>query len=487
MDEEVEHPAGPGAAPSPDAGTQARLAALHDAARRAADLVRRHPRGTHWLLACDTDADGLCAAAITAQALSRHGHRFTVRADRGKDEAAHRAALEQATQGIVFLDKATSHAALLRREAEATGRPVLILDHHNVDGDAAAAEALAAPSSTFAIVNPRLCGLDGSRDASAATTAAAFALALCADAAWPWTPAALSGAIGDWQQRPTWQGWNLAILEHGRAAGHVRVEQQPRFIGPDLAEAIARFAPAVPGLAGDPAAAWTLLEEEGIDPAADVEQLTREEQARLVSACALRLLAAGRPEDVPRLVGPADHNVRLGTSLRHVFRIVDACGREGQAATGIAYLMGDQAARADALACMARYKQAIVAGLRALRAAPPASMAAVRHAWTQSADYTGMVAGVAMTVMLHDKRLPLCILAKRPDGLVQASTRGTEEQVKAGMDLGRACQEAARAVGREGGGHPVAAGAVVAYADAERFLAALDAALARQGFLGAAP
>jgi len=105
-------------------------------------------------------------------------------------------------------------------------------------------------------------------------------------------------------------------------------------------------------------------------------------------------------------------------------------------------------------------------------------------AWTRNADHTGMVAGIGMTHIV-DAHRPLCVLATRPDGLVQVSTRGTHEQVAAGMDLGAACSVAARAVGCEGGGHPVAAGAVVPAQRVDDFVAALDAELARQGFLAA--
>ncbi|MES2154814.1 MAG: DHHA1 domain-containing protein [bacterium] len=457
------------------AGARPDTSSLREAAMRAAVLIKGRPRGTHWLLACDTDADGLCAAAVTARALLRIGHRFTARPSRAKDEAAYRAALAEPFQGIILLDKGTSHAALLAAAAT-PDRPVLVVDHHNPHG-------LTPDAPGFAMVNPRMCGLDGSRDASGATTAVALALALCGDEAWGWASVGLSGAIGDWQQRPSWQGWNLEILERCRADGTVAPVVQPRFIGADLAEAMARFRPPIPGLHGNPQAAWQAVQAEGLNPTADVEDLNPEEQARLVSMCALRLLGAGEREAVARLVAPTDHNVRLGTSLRHVFRIVDACGREGEPTTGIAYLMGDPSAKAEAMACLRRYKVALVAGLRVLREKGLDLRRAVGVAWTERADYTGMVAGVAMTVMLEDRVRPIAVLAKRPDGLVQVSTRGTEEQVRAGLDLGRACQLAAAAVGKEGGGHPVAAGAVIGSADVEAFLGALDAALVAQGFV----
>ncbi|MHB1261469.1 MAG: DHHA1 domain-containing protein [Thermoplasmatota archaeon] len=454
------------------------LSEFQESAARAAALVRSRPVGTRWFLACDTDADGLCAAAVTAAALLKVGHRITVRASRDKTAAAYEAMAHEDCDGYVVLDKGTSHLKQLAAVARATGRPVLVVDHHNVTED--------NPDlpPTMAMLNPRASGLDGSRDASAATTAVALAVALCGDAAYAWGPIGLSGAIGDWQHMGGWKGWNLAVLERSQALGHVKTVVQPAFIAVTLAEAIARFRPALPGLHGDPVASAAFLRSLGLDTEAEVEDLTPEQQTRLVSACTLRLLAAGDDgSKAAQLVLPTEHSVRLGTSLRHAFRIVDACGRMGQTGTGVAFLLGDKSARADATACFVQYRQALATGVRRLRDEGTKPLRAVQIAWTDDPAYTGMVAGIGMTHILRDRRRPVAVLAPRPDGQVQASTRGLEEQVAAGMDLGRACSAAAEHVGSEGGGHPIAAGAVIPAAKAEAFVSALDDALVRQGFL----
>jgi single-stranded-DNA-specific exonuclease len=262
---------------------------------------------------------------------------------------------------------------------------------------------------------------------------------------------------------------------------------QPAFIAVTLAEAVARFTPAIPGLHGDPAAAARLIDQLGLDPDSEVEDLRPEQQARLVSACALRILEGGGSDaDVARLTLATEHDARLGTSLRHVFRIVDACGRSGAAGTGIAFLLGDKAARAEALSCFTAYRTALAAGVRRLRDEGTQVRRALQVAWTDDAAYTGMVAGIGMTHVVRDRSRPVAILAPRGDGQVQASTRGLDEHVASGLDLGRAVHAAAAAVGSEGGGHPVAAGAVLPAAQVDRFLGALDDALAGQGFLEAA-
>jgi hypothetical protein len=441
---------------------------FQQAAARAAAVVRSLPRGSHWLLACDNDADGLCAAAVTAQALLRTGHRFTIRASRDKTEAHTRALFAEPWDGLVLLDKGTSHLALLASLAQPS-RPILVVDHHNLPQERPAGVTL---------LNPRAEGLDGSRDASGATTAVALALALCGEPALAWGPTGLAGAVGDWQHMGGWQGWNLEVLQRCRAAGHLRQVWMPPLLGLGLAESLA-YRRQVPGT-DTPAAARRLLEAAGVDPDLEVDELDEEGRTRLVSALAAAHLAAGaKPPPPDQLVVPVDFSARLGRSLRQVFRVVDACGRGGAAATALAFLMGDPAAAAEAQAMFAAYRAALLEGLQALREGGAEQRTAMQVAWTRTAEHTGMVAGIGMAHVV-DPRLPLVVLGRRADGLVQVSTRGTHAQAAAGLDLGAACSAAARAVGSEGGGHPEAAGAVIPAEAVEPFLAALDAALARQ-------
>lgn len=465
------------------------LAALQDAAALAAEAVRARPG--RWFLACDTDADGLAAAAVTATALRRAGRRFQVRAGRGKATADHEAVLREEADGWVFLDKGTSHLARLARHVQETGRPVVVLDHHNVPDDVPAQPGLVH-------VNPRAVGLDGGRDASSATVAVAFALALGGERNLDLAPVGLSGAIGDWQHRGGWQGWNAELVRRGLASGHITQEPIPRLVGVHLAEAIPRRG--LPGLTTAEGAA-AFLRGLGIDPEAEPEDLDPAARTRLVSALVLRGLAepavagadaraaggtgeardAGGSVAAP-LVEQALWNPRLGTSLRQAFRIADACGRGGHAGTGIAYLLGDPAARAPALERFGAYKRDLHAALEELRRTGTERRAACQVAWTRDPAYTGMVGGLGVTAVLPDASLPLVVLARRGDGLVQVSTRGTVELVAQGLDLGRAVLQAARSVGEEGGGHPVAAGAVVPEGRVPPFLDALDAALQAQGW-----
>lgn len=449
---------------------------LADAAARAADAIRSSPQGARWLLACDDDADGLCAGAVMALALRHAGRRFTVRASRDKSEAAMRAVFGEGADGVVLLDKGTAHLAVLAEQGASSGRtPVVVVDHHNLAGPAPAGVTL---------LNPRAEGLDGSHDASASTTACALALALCGDAAVAWAPTALAGAVGDLQDRGGWSGWNQELAARAIRAGHLDRMPLPNLRG-DLARAVAALQPGIPGLHGDEAAAAGFLESVGIERGDDVEDLPAEKRTRLLSALLLRLLGAGHVADDPTvLLEQVDRHVALGASLRAVAQTADACGREGQPGIGLAYLMGDKGARAEALACRRDLRASLSEAVQALRDAGLERRRAMQVGWTERPAHSGLVANRAIEDGVASSGLATVILARRPDGAIQASTRAPEALVAAGLDLGRACSAAARAAGGEGGGHPSAAGAVVPERHLPTFLDALERELLDQGWLG---
>lgn len=449
---------------------------LQDQARQVAEAIRGSTgkRSPRWFIHCDTDADGITAAAVMAVALRRIGHRYQVRGSREKATDVYEAMFQSDADGYILVDKGTSHLKTLSEGSARTGRPVVVVDHHNiVDGP--------LPEGVV-VCNPRLAGLDGGRDASSSTTAAAVALQM-GQRNLDQAATALCGAIGDWQHMGGWQGWNKTLIDQALEDGHLERRNQPAFIGVTLAHALAHRRPAVPGL-DDVDGARAFLDDIKVDPDAEVEDLDKDAQTRLLSAVTLRCAQAGWNQDAVRalvtdtLVHPA-----LETSLRHVFRLVDACGRQQRISTGIAMLLGDPAARQEAESVFSEYKRILAESLDGLQREGTRRLQALQHHQISDPSYTGMVGGIGITHILEDTSVPACITAPRSDGRLQVSTRGTNEQVAAGMDLGQAVSQAAQAVGAEGGGHPVAAGTVIDPDDLERFLSALDEALKDQGWL----
>jgi single-stranded DNA-specific DHH superfamily exonuclease len=80
---------------------------------------------------------------------------------------------------------------------------------------------------------------------------------------------------------------------------------------------------------------------------------------------------------------------------------------------------------------------------------------------------------------LFDQEKPTLCLASG-DGKVKVSSRGTDYLIARGLDLAVALREAAGALGGNGGGHNIAAGATIPRGQEEKFLALLDVIVGRQ-------
>ncbi len=418
-------------------------------AAKAADALTRG----RWFISTDTDADGLAAAAVISTALARAGTPHTVRASRDKTLDGLRGVLDADADGYVFLDKGTFHAKDLAARCDG---PVVVIDHHNLHPD--------GPGDAI-MVNPRAVGMDGGKDACAATTAVAVALAMHPgnlDLA----PIGLVGAIGDWQHVGGWQGWNKELLASSRAAKYLDERPGLSLPGGPLAGALARLK-----IGLDTKHAATFLSNLDIK-AATADDLDDEAATRLASALVALCIEQG--QDPARLAGNNLIHPRTGGTLRHAFSVADACGRLGDPGLGIAFLMGDPASRTPALARQEEYRTIIHDGLVALHDAPPNRLEHVQWARTRRAAFTGMIAGLAMEHSLPTNDLPLVMVADREDGHLQVSTRGLAPMLDAGLDLGAAVAIAAKVAGGEGGGHPIAAGAVIPADRLETFLQRLD-------------
>lgn len=408
--------------------------------------IRDGPKS--WHLHGDVDADGLSAVTIMREALIGIGKEVSLSVSRDKTAHSYKSVFTTEAEAIIFLDKGSNQAEAFAALGKKHGKWVGVIDHHGVP------EVVA-----INMVNPRLCGLDGSLDASAATTASAVALQL----GLPLEIAVLGlvGAIGDWQHMSGWRGWNKELLERGLAAGVLSKQRQLRLVGLSVAEALDRS-----GWIDEPGKEF--LEEHGLPLVGDVDSLGPHE------ATLRKALKAVGASDV-------DHNVVVhhGMDLRRIFRVIDACGREGHPQVGMDFLL-DRIP--DAEAYFDHYAEAIGDNLERLAEVGTRKLRAVQHFHAAGAAYTGMVGGIAMTHALQDKSVPICVTANFGDQL-QVSTRGNQAMIEAGMNLGEAIAAAAAEVESEGGGHTIAAGAVIPNAALEEFLQALDEALFHQGWM----
>lgn len=91
----------------------------------------------------------------------------------------------------------------------------------------------------------------------------------------------------------------------------------------------------------------------------------------------------------------------------------------------------------------------------------------------------GTIASISLSLQLLDPDIPLLGLS-RMDRHVKVSARTTRSAIERGVNLGLALRDAASSFGGTGGGHDIAAGAMIPYRDMESFLQLVDEIIGTQ-------
>jgi RecJ-like exonuclease len=461
---------------------------LDDRATACADRLRE---ADSVLLASHIDADGLTSAAIAASALERAAIPFeTVFSKQlDADEVARIAATDHET--VLFTDFGSGQLDVVAEHEAAGDFTPVIVDHHQP-----------ADAETEYHLNPLLFGIDGASELSGAGASYVLARALEAEGADNRDLAALAvvGAVGDMQDGADGlHGANEGIVEEGVAAGVVETGTDLLLYGrqtrplPKLLEYASEAR--IPGISNDQAGAIEFLSEIDLDLKADGEwrrwvDLAPDERRTLVSALLRRAMASGVPASrIDDLVGTTYTLTaeEPGTELRDVSEfstLLNATARYERADVGLAVCLGD---REDALerarSLLRTHRRNLSEGLQWVKNEGVTVEENVQwfDAGTRIREtIVGIVAGMAVGAagVRHD--LPIVAFAEKSDEEVKVSARGSHVLTRRGLDLSVAMREAARAVGGDGGGHDVAAGATIPAGTRREFLDHVDRLVGEQ-------
>ena len=490
-------------------------------ADRAVACAERLCAADSVALASHIDADGLTAAAVAATALERAGVPFETVFSKQLDDAeiARIAAMDHDT--ALFTDFGSGQLDVIaEHEAREAFTPV-VADHHQP-----------ADARTEYHLNPLLFGVDGAGELSGAGAAYVLARALAAVGAGPtradgaaaeppdvtgpeWSvptdaptaagnrdlaALAVVGAVGDMQASDGGlSGANEAVVAEGVAAGVLSASTDLALYGkqtrplPKLFEYASEVR--IPGITGDENGAVSFLTGLDLDLRDDGEwrrwvDLDDDERRTVASALIRRGVASGVPADrIESLVGttytlPAEPP---GTELRDVSEfstLLNATARYDRADVGLAVCLGDRDGALDrARALLRTHRRNLSEGLDLLTGEGVDHADNLQHFDAGSRireTVVGIVAGMALGTDGVDGDKPIVAFAERNDEEVKVSARGTHALVRDGLDLSAVMTEAAGAVGGDGGGHDVAAGATIPRGEQESFVAAADELIADQ-------
>ena len=466
---------------SPVPELEARATACADRVREADDI----------LLASHIDADGLTSAAIASSALERARVPFeTVFCKQlGAEELAAIAATDYDT--VLFTDFGSGQLDIIAEHESAGDFEPVIADHHQP-----------ADADTEFHLNPLLFGLDGSSELSGAGASYVLARALEPDDGDNRDLAALAvvGAVGDMQiSDGELVGANTGIVEEGLDAGVVETGTDLALYGkqtrplPKLLEYATDVY--IPGISNDQNGALRFLNGVGIDLKEDGDwrrwvDLTADERQTVASALVKRAMRKGvSATKIDGLVGTTYTLAAEpeGTELRDVSEfstLLNATARYDRADVGLAVCLGNRdAALERARTLLKNHRRNLSEAISWVQSEGVTMEENVQ--WFHAEDriretIVGIVAGMAVGTNGIDRNVPIIAFANEDDENVKVSSRGTPHLTRKGLDLSVVMKTASQAVGGDGGGHNVAAGATVPKGTEKEFIERADELVGEQ-------
>lgn len=461
---------------------------LFPRAEQAVALLDALPERARLLVVADADTDGVASAALLTRSLQRIGRRFAVRLTRRRDPVFFERLVEEGHDLVITADFGAGDI----ERFEKARLPTIVLDHHRPAKDGTGA--------TLVHVNPHLVGEDGSRTASGAAVSLVFAQALLAAhgrSSGGLLGYALLGAHGD-----RYHGGSQHEGLHGRLhrqaeAEAARTDGPPpsltRQPGPTLAEGplmdtlTGSLDPFVLRAHTDPDGVRAALEALGAPADSPLGSLDEDARRRFASWLSLELLDQGaEPGMVRQLLGPRFIVPGLGgLDLGTVATLVDTACRQGEPQRALVGLLGTDVDRRPLHEGVARYEETIrvvLEGAVRRRRLPPLGPAGLVR--IEAGMYAGPITDRIMAWLPHGQRPVVALGPMESDTTkgpaVKVSLRARPVADGPRWRLDEAARLAAGSAGGVGGGHALAAGAIVPAAQEARFLERIKAILEDQ-------
>jgi RecJ-like exonuclease len=427
-------------------------------AEEACQLLEKHLERDHVVrVISHNDADGISAAGVICNAIAKRKGKFHVTiVPRLKDDILERLSLEK-YKLFFFCDMGSAY---VERIGKLRGDSI-IADHHQT------MDATGDNYENLVHVNPHLFGMDGTRDVSASGVTYLSVRSLDNPEL---TGMALAGAMGDMQGQNGFQGVNQTILQEGQETGVIEVYEDLKVAYKDdepLYKALSyTFNPALPGISGDLEGSQGFLEKLGLSYGIKFSDLANEEKDILREE-----LVKMNPKILGTVYALMSEKPPL-RSLEDYSRILDACGKSKQHTVGMGICLGDRdAALKEGMELLHRYQDRLLSGLEWIRKEGSQEMEYTQYIYTEDKkrkSILGTLASVGLELSILNPEKPVLTLARLHQD-VKVSARTTTQMTAKGVNLGLAMEQASNNFNGAGGGHNIAAGAMIPYQDLENF------------------
>lgn len=408
------------------------------------------------------DGDGGSAAIILTSALRRAGIKFHLGFIKSLDGDSFRQRIQEFQDIFTVVVDAGSDQARFIEEFE----NVCILDHHFFQEN----------SFKGLNINARQFGIDGTRGACGATMAYVMALAMDEKNS-DLIPFLVSGVIADKQDIGGYTGLNQTLMEHyGKDLKTVRTLN---FEGQNLTDGITYSTdPFFLDLSGKPDNVRNLLDNLGISPEKSIFDLTDDEKRTLSEFLSVRLLEQNSgSEAIKYLENDIIRFGELGFTSKEISTLVDGNAKVGMNSVPIIYFLGDRSQKDEMVNNWRIFKTKLIEyTYRAFKEVYEEPN--VRYFYAPESEMAGAISGIMVLYLLKQDKPLIGFNVGNND--TKVSSRGTRRQVQKGLNLSLVMRESAKEVGGSGGGHDIAAGAVIPRGKEKQFVEAANRLIGQQ-------
>ena len=430
-------------------------------AGEATNMLKEHiEKDSVIRLISHNDADGISAAAVIANALAEEDVQFhTTIIPRLKEDIVNQLRSEKYDL-FIFSDMGSPFI----KEFNTYKHDVIVADHHQVNDTEA--------ESNVVHINPHLFGIDGSRDLCGAGSAYLTVRELDKKHL---AYFALVGAFGDMQGQEGFTGVNRMILQDAVESGTVEIHEGLKIVSkasePIFKSLAYTFSPPLPGISGDLEGAQEFLERMNLSYGIKFTDLEDEEKD---------LLREALVEVNPDIFGDCytiPKEIPLLRDLEEYSYILDACGKNKKQGLGLSIALGEREHALDAaLRLQRQYRDQIVKGLEWIKREGAEQLNTIQYLYSEDKvlkSVMGTIASIGLSVQLLDNSKPVIGLSRLHKD-IKISGRTTRDMVARGVNLGKALMDSSNNFNGTGGGHDIAAGAMIPYEAKDNFLHLVD-------------
>ncbi|QKQ97960.1 hypothetical protein GKQ38_00280 [Candidatus Nanohaloarchaea archaeon] len=442
-----------------------------DAAQPAAEKIRDY-EGKIRLIG-QYDADGINATAVAHQMLERLGKDFEYEILRQLYEEDVERIAEEDEGLLLFVDIGSGQSKFLKEYIiDETDKDVIVSDHHEpqIEGD----------GERFIHMNPHFLGHDGGEAISAAGMTYLLAKAVDEEND-DLVKYALIGATGDVQkQEGEFMGLNQDLAEEAIEKGHVEkrkgLDLYGRSTKPLQKSLMYTTDPHLEGVSNNESGAIQLVKSAGLDIRENgdfrtLSDLDEEEEKKLINA----MIRRGFP--VQELLNDI-YTLDNGYEIDEFSTVINACGRLGQPKKGVKILLENDLELADKIST--KYGRKISSSLRYVEnnkeddeVVYEDTIGVIDGKDNIEDDFIGTVTTITMSNGLFNSPVVMGIAESDKDKM-KVSSRASKEAVEAGLNLGEVIEAICEEIDGEGGGHNIAAGAMIPESEKENFIERLN-------------